>query len=362
MYKLSRKIIVALALTALTLAPAAFAQEARSPETEFDEEVEVSEVLLDVIVTNDQGQVIVGLGPEDFRVTEDGEPVEVESARFYSSSVPEDAAAEIEGVDPVPEDRFFIFFVDDQRKNQASVGVNLVQRQMQAGRDATEWAEQNLAPADWVAVVGYDRSLKVYTDFTRDRQRIAKAIKDATAGREGMGNWPSRQKDEGPSLLDDLPEGKALTKATTRIYSALTEVAEAAGDITGRKNLIYLGLGFGRLDRFGGYDEDERYYPDMIHALNDSNVAVYPLDVSPSGASHPFESALTNLAEDTGGRYFPFFSSFNTPLEEITQETGGYYLLAYRATHPAGEEGFQRVKVETTNDEFNVRARRGYAY
>ena len=341
----------------LLLAPAAFAQQ-----SEFGDEVEVSEVLLDVIVTNKDGQVIVGLGPEDFRVTEDGEEVELESVRFYSSSVPQEATAEMEGVDPVPEDRYFIFFVDDQRKNQAGVGVNLVQRQMQAGRDATEWAERNLAPADWVAVVGYDRSLKVYTDFTRDPQRIAKAIKDATAGREGMGNWPSRQKDEGPSLLDDLPQGKALIKATTRIYSAITEVAEAAGDVSGRKNLIYLGLGFGRINRFGAYDEDERYYPDMTHALNDNNVAVYPLDVSPSGASHPFESALTNLAEDTGGRYFPFFSSFNTPLEEITQETGGYYLLSYRATHPADEDGFQRVEVETTNDEFRVRARQGYEY
>ena len=360
MSKLKTSFITLCAL--LLLAPVAFAQEARSSETEFGDEVEVSEVLLDVIVTNKDGQVIVGLGPEDFRVTEDGEAVELQSVRFYSSSVPQEAAAEMEGVDPVPEDRYFIFFVDDQRKNQASVGVNLVQRQMQAGRDAAEWAERNLAPADWVAVVGYDRSLKVYTDFTRDQGLIAKAVKDATAGRQGMGNWPSRQKDEGPSLLDDLPQGKALTKATTRVYSALTEVAKAAGDITGRKNLIYLGLGFGRLNRFGAYDEDERYYPDMIHAINDNNVAVYPLDVSPSGASHPFESALTNLAEDTGGRYFPFFSSFNTPLAEITQETNGYYLLSYRASHPAGEEGFQRVKVEATNGEFKVRARRGYEF
>jgi VWFA-related protein len=347
---------------ALPAAPAA----AQEPEGGFGEELEVSEVLLDVIVTNRQGDVIVGLGPEDFRVTEGGEPVDLSEVTFYSSSVPEETAAAMAEkgveVDRAPEDRYFILFFDDQRKHQTDVRTNLVQRQLQAGRDAAEWVRSSLAPADWVAVVGYDRSLDVYTDFTRDRQRIAEAVRKAAAGAEGLGNWPSRQKDEGPSLLDDLPEGRDLVEATTRIYSALTEVAEAAGDVRGRKNLVYLGLGFGRLNTFGQYEEDQRYYPGLVQALNDNNVAVYTVDVTPSGVSHAFESALSNLAADTGGRYFPFFTSFSTPLSEVAQETGGYYLLAYTARHPAGEKGFQRVEVDTVNPEFRVRARQGYLF
>lgn len=362
MNKLNGKIALMMALLAfLAAAPALFAQEA-----EFGEEVDVTEVLLDIIVTNKDGQVIVGLGPEDFEVTENGEPVEVESVTFYSSSVPQESAAAMAekgmNVDPVPEDRYFIIFVDDQRKNQASVGVGLIPRQLQAGRDAANWAMDSLAPADWVAVVSYNRSLKIHTDFTRDRQRIAEAIENAAAGRKGMGNWASRQKDEGPSILDDLPQGKALIKATTRIYSTLTELAEAMGDVRGRKNLIYLGIGFGDLNSFGEYQRDNRYYADMMHALNANNVAVYPLDVTPQGTSHTFESALTEIAEDTGGRYYPFFTSFTTPLQEIGKETGGYYLLSYRSRHPAGEDGFQKVAVNTDNREFKVRTRRGYGF
>jgi VWFA-related protein len=348
----------------LAAAPTALAQE---PEGEFGEELEISEVLLDVIVTNRDGQVIVGLEPEDFRVVEDGEPVDLRSVTFYSSSVPEETAAEMAAkgveVDRLPEDRYFILFFDDQRKHQSDVGVNLVQRQLQAGRDAADWARTALAPADWVAVLGYDRSLKVYTDFTRDPQRIEDAVRKAAAGAAGIGNWPSRQgTGEGPSLLDDLPEGKALVKASTRIYSALTEVAQAAADVRGRKNLVYLGIGFGRLNTFGQYQRDERYYPQMMRALNDANVAVYTADVTPTEVSHPFESALSELAADTGGRYFPFFTSFGTPLDEVVQETGGYYLLAYTARHPADESGFQRVEVETVNPEFRVRARQGYLF
>lgn len=358
------------ALALLTLAPLASAQQDQQdqrPTAQFGEELQVSEVLLDVIVTDRDGDVIVGLGPDDFVVTENGDRVDVESATFYSSSrmEPETARRMAEkgiAVDQVPEDRYFILLFDDQRKNQADVRVNLVQQQMQAGRDARAWVRDSLAPADWVAVLGYDRKLEVYTDFTRDRQRIEDAIGKAAAGRAGMGNWPSRQKAEGPSLLDDMPQGKALLKATPRIYSALELVAKAAGDVRGRKNLVYFGLGFGDVNEIGQYQRDQRYYPDMVHALNDNNVAVYTLDISPQGVSHPFEDALSELATDTGGRYFPFFTSFKTPLDETSQETGGYYLLSYRARHPADEEGFQQVKVETVNPRFEVRARKGYEY
>lgn len=358
-----RTILFTLALCALLLAPAALAQDA-----EFGEEIKVNEVLLDVIVTDKNGTVIVGLQPEDFVVREGREPVQVSDVTFYSSSVAESPIATLAGegarVDPVPEDRYFVLFFDDQRKNQSDVRVNLVQRQMRAGRDAAEWARESLAPADWVAVVGYQRSLRVYTDFTRDPQRIASAISAAASGEEGMGNWPSRQKEDGagPSLTDDLPQGKELVKKSTRVYSALSLVADATADVVGRKNLVYFGIGFGRLNSFGQYERDPRYYPGMVKALNDANVAVYPLDVTPQGVEHSFEGALTDVSEETGGRYFPFFSSFTTPLNEIAQETGGYYLLSYRSERPADESGYQEVSVATVNPEFRVRARQGYLY
>lgn len=354
--------VLTLALSALVLAaPALVAQEA-----EFGEEIKVSEVLLDVIVTDRDGTVIVGLQPEDFVVREGREAVTVSDVTFYSSSVPEAPVAALAGdakVDPVPEDRYFILFFDDQRKHQGDVRVNLLERQLRAGRDAAAWVEQSLAPADWVAVVGYQRSLRVYTDFTRDPQRIAQAIADAASGKQGLGNWPSRQKaGDGPSLTDDLPQGKELVKETTRIHSALSLVAEASADVVGRKNLVYFGIGFGRINSFGQYEHDPRYYPGMVRALNDANVAVYPLDVTPQGVEHALESALTDLSEETGGRYFPFFSSFKTPLDEIAAETGGYYLLSYESQRPAGESGYQEVSVATVNPQFRVRARQGYLY
>jgi VWFA-related protein len=222
---------------------------------------------------------------------------------------------------------------------------------------------EELAPADWVAVVSYQRSLQVHEDFTRDRGAIVKALERVGAGREGRYAWPSRREEqEGPALTDDLPHGRALVKETTRVYDALSLVAEASRDIRGRKNLVYFGIGFGDVDNFGQYREDSRYYPDTVRALNDANVAAYALDLAPFGAHHAFEGALSQLAHDTGGRAFLSLTTFITPLAQIAEENTGYYLLSYRAAHPRGEKGFQQVTVETRDPDLKVRARRGYLY
>lgn len=363
----SRFGVVALGLVALLWGtPAAWGQDDGEPEAEFEGRVEVEEVLLDVVVTDRKGNTVIGLAPEDFVVEEDGEPVAVESATFYSSSElladPEPIEDAGGRIDQVPRDRYFILLFEDQKKHQPT-SVNLVRQQIQAGRDAKRWIAESLAPSDWVAVLGYDFKLKVYEDFTRDRSRLTAAIDDAIGGKDGRGNWPSRQEQgEGPSLTAHLPWGDELRDETTRMYGALELIAEAAGRISGRKNLLFFTIGLGETDRFGIYQHDQRFYPQMLEALNDSNVAVYTLDLTPNDVSHTLEGSLSELADDTGGRYFNRFVSFTSPLGQIAQENSGYYLLSYRSERPAGESGFQDVRIKLRDPSLELRAREGYAY
>jgi VWFA-related protein len=100
----------------------------------------------------------------------------------------------------------------------------------------------------------------------------------------------------------------------------------------------------------------------MVRALNDANVAVYALDLTPAEVRHSLEGGLNDLAQETGGRYFFNFATYRAPLDEIAQENGGYYLLSYRAEHPAGEDGFQSVRVRLADPSLRVRARDGYAF
>lgn len=354
-----------LAPAVLLQEPQALAQEPaqeQPPQGQFEGKIDVNEVLLDVLVTDKQGNVIVGLKPEDFVVKENGKPVELTGVTFYSDRRLVGGAREGVKVDEVPEDRFFILFFDDQ-KDEAVDAPALLSRQVEAGQRARDWVLKHRQPADWVAVVSYDKKLKVQQDFTRDGRALAEAVAAAMKGKDAEGNWPSRIKEgEGPSLYANLPRGNALRDETETIYDALRVLAESAGHVRGRKNLVLFTTGFGRVNSFGQYIPDPRYYPDMVQALNDNNVAVYNLDLVPAATIHPLSDAMTKLSSDTGGQYYTNFTTFATPLKQIGEENSGYYLLSYRSEQPAGKSGFQEVEVDTTNPEFRVRARKGYAY
>lgn len=346
------------------VAPAS-AQDAQPRDrAEFEEEIEVHEVLLDVLVTDREGNPVIGLTPDDFVIEEDGEPVELTGATFYSSSelVGEEGELEAAGaaIDTEPRDRYFIVLIEDQRKNTGS--INLLRQQIEAGRSLKRWIRDSLAPADWVAVFSYDFKLKLHQDFTRDRGDLVAAIDDAVTGKEG-GNWPSRRGDEeGPALAGYLPTGKELRKESPRIYDAVELVAGAAGHVPGRKSLLFFTIGLGETDRFGVYREEVRFWDPMVEALNDNNVAVYTLDLTPANARHSLEGSLSRLALQTGGRYYHLAASYDVPLERIARENSGYYLLSYRAEHPADESGFQEVSVELKDPGLKVRAREGYVF
>ena len=202
----------------------------------FGAEILVSEVLLDVLVTDRKGNPILGLGPADFQVTEDDRKVQVTSAAFYSNrryagseAAPATANSPADNSGLAP--HYFIFLFDDQRRNSADV-PGLLQRQVRAGKDAIEWLRAGLAPTDWVAVLGYDNRLKLFQDFSQDREALERAIQSATTGRSGRENFPSRQAlsaPGAPALAPGLPVGEALSEQTRTIYEALTLVGEALG-------------------------------------------------------------------------------------------------------------------------------------
>lgn len=358
---------------------------AAQAEQEFTGTVDVSEVLLDVVVTDRDGNVILGLQPEDFVVSDGDTTPKVRSATFYSNRAFLDSAglATRLGVSPdeVPVDRFFILFFDDPR----GLFPGLVSEQLDALRWARRWVHQELQPNDFVAVVSFDFKLKLHQDFTTDNEAILRALDSVGKGKDPGTNWPSRvEAGTGPSLAQNLPRGNDLKKSTTRIYSALQTLGEASGYIVGRKNLLMFSVGFGEPSDFsestgiltaqsrgasnwGTYRVDSRYYGNMMQSLNDSNVAVYTISLlknirNENEAQGILGNSLSLLADDTGGEYHANFLNFRDPLREVVRDNNGYYLLSYPVEHSIGEAGYREVTVTTRNPDFVVRARGGYLY
>jgi len=360
-----------------TLCPAA-AQEPpaneQAPAGRFGEAVEVTEVFLDVVAVDRKGKIVPDLTAADFVVREDGEPVEITSVDFYTTRYedlepkaggrpgkePETAAPPAE----VPSARYFILFFHDQTgeaENQSDFTRNL----LDSARSARQWVRREMQPSDWVAVVRFEQSLSVQTDFTQDQKQIEQAIEDAVVDRPSSVNRPSerrrREAVDAPTLLRELPRSLELPKYVDRVEDAIRLVAEASGGIVGRKNLILFSLGFGQLGSEFRLP-DSRYYPPMKEALNANNVAIYPIDLAGPRVDTPQTAFLSLLADETGGELFKTFHSYSEPFRRIGSQTTGYYLITFRSEHPAGATGYQKIEVDTRRRGIQIRARGGYRY
>ena len=342
------------------------AQTEDKPETTIKERLEVTEVLLDVVVTDGSGNIIIGLQPEDFVIQDAQRQVPAKTAVFYSNRqfVQSGISAERLGVsaDEIVADRYFIFFFHDQRFEDPELTANI----LDAIRWSKNWVRHESLANDWVAILSYDATLKVHQDFTNNKEDLLKGLDSAAKAASPSNTWPSRiEETDGASLRAGLPQGKDLRKQTRRIFSALDLVAEAAGPIVGRKNLLLFSVGLGQARTNLNYTPDVRYFPAMMESLNDNNVAVYAISwVRNSAFETEEQAALSNslsaLSADTGGRFFGNFVNFKEPLQIINEDNNGYYLLSYDAEYVAGEEGFREVDVQVQNPDFVVRARKGY--
>jgi VWFA-related protein len=308
--------------------------------------------------------VVRGLGAEDFVVEEDGEPVAITSASYYATRYGDTGVAE----DEVPSSRYFVFFFHDQAARGGTYGVQLMRQQMRAANDARRWIEDGgLLPSDWAAVVNYRTSLYVQQDFTQDPEALIAALKRSVGGKKPdvfrPGTRENLARGRQLDILGRLPTGRELRDSTSNIYLGLQKVAESMGYLVGRKVMFLYTTGFGVRKGGGRSSEpDPRYYEELEPILNDHNVAIYPVDLSLPGRPPAEEDFLQQLADDTGGYYDPNFSGFIDPLERIADDNVGYYLVTYRTERPAGEIGYQRLDVKTTNPDYRVRARTGYRF
>ena len=353
-----------LALALLAAAVPVAAQE--EPVGRFGERIQVTEVLLDVLVTDSTGNVVVGLDERDFVVEEEGQPVDIGSATFYGSERilgSPALAARLEPAGASPTDRFFILFFHDLRRE----APRLLRQQRDATVQSRHWVEQSLGENDWVAVVSYYAKLRIHQDFTQDRDLVLAGLDSVARGKDPDATWSAAaQLGDGPSLTRHLAQGKDLRKQTTRFQDGLKVLGEAAANIRGRKNMVLFSIGFGDLDRFG-WKPDQRYYPRTKRALNDANVAVYAIGLAGNAFSRDpvieaLSHSLNQLAVDTGGRHYQTFASFAAPLKEVVEDNSGYYLLSYSAEYSAGDSGYREVSVKTTNPKLRVRARDGYLF
>jgi VWFA-related protein len=341
-------------ISLLAVATGAFAQQ----QPPFSERVDVNAVLIDAVVTDQNGNQILGLTKDDFVVTENGVEQTIDSVDYFTTRQLLNAR---EGSTPfnverVREERYFVFFVD-KAPNAEFFG-----RLAQFRKDVMDFVKNEMRAGDYVAVVGHDVRLKVYADFTTDRRQIEKGLEEAMKLGRGVLDAPQGN---GPSILRNVDRKRVMNETGTT-YEALEALADALQPIRARKNLVLVSpviIEQGEDIRNGVLLNESRYYKPMIDALNAANVTVYGVNLMENAPQDPvYHQTLDRITRETNGEYFRYATTFRQPLREVAKASAGYYLITYRTQHAKGEKGFQKVDVRVKQPEFRVKARTGYTF
>lgn len=375
-FLLSTRMAVSLAALLFVDATArpASADEPVAATAGFRDEIAVTEVLLDVVAFDRNGDAVADLGIDDFVVLEDGAPVEATSVSFYSTAYGPSGTLADGPEAEIPASRYFILLFHDPRTRHAQplhAFPTLLRQFLRAGEQSRAWLTNGLQPSDWAAVVGFGtHGLRVVQDFTQDRERLAAAAESVTRGARSTLPRPSeRPRDPRPGepalrrLLDRQPD---QARRGRDIEDALARVAEASAHIIGRKNLLLFTPGIappsrqrqtgprGSRRRHSADHRSGHPYPELEQALNASNVAVYVLDL---GGPRPAASEA-EVAERSGGAFLAGLR-FRHDLEQIADENRGYYLLSYRSTLTREGSGYRTIDVHARDHRITVRARHG---
>lgn len=340
----------ALLLAGLLLAPGSVASLPQEPPRDaFDDSITVALDTVVVRVIDHAGRPILGLTPADFRVRVRGREIPVTAVDWVSSDTSTRIQAEslplAEDTTPSPPPgKLVVFFV------QADLNPVRISGQMRL-RPYTRELLATLHPSDRVAVVSYDSHLKLWLDFTDDRDAVHAAV-----DRAQLFAPP-------PPLADLLPPGEEPSLAAhfdpaagRRVASperALEVTARALAPLPGEKALIYLGWGLGRFG-VGGVRMTPDYKP-AVKALSAARASVFVLDVT-SADGHSLEVGLQSVAAATGGTYTRTFRQPGVATDTIARAISGYYVLTFdRAALDGIEPGRAEVRLRGRRGEVLAR-------
>ena len=256
-------------------------------------------------VTDARGRFVDGLTKDDFRVYEDGEPVEI--VQFDNERVPVSLGIALD------------------------TSGSMDDRRMEAARNALgRFLHDLLGPDDEIFLYRFDDRPVLLQDWTTSRDRLSRVIRDIR-GRGG-----------------------------TALYDAVAESLPRIAEGRHRKKALLI-ISDGN-DNSGGTN-----YWNVRRLIRRTEALVYAIGID-AGVMRRFDGimavsvpALRELTDDSGGRteIIRDADDLDPATAGIARELSRQYQLAYPARH-AGDGRWHGIRVEVPNPDHRVRARRGY--
>jgi len=328
---------------ALSVSSAAVCAQEQPPR--YVERVEVERLIVDARALDDHGDAITGLTADDFKVTIDGIPARVETATWVgepeaeSVDVATPRAATRDASVPVPQGRLIVLlFQKDFDGSRLRGLMNMLLKSHEV--------LDSLTPGDHVAILSFDKQLKIWTDFTSDRERLDRIL---THDLLMQGPTPIAAS-SAPSLVAGLDPESA--RHTYQIEQALKLIGETLAPLPGSKSLVLFGYGFGQLTLGGGVAMENNYEA-ARQALVDARTSVFSLDITDADY-HSLEAGLQIVSEQTGGFYAKTHLFPGIALRQLAGALAGYYALFVEK--PDRQRPMHDIKTELTRRKGRVLA------
>lgn len=364
-------------------------------EPTFTDTVEVREAEVEVLVTDRDGRPVPGLTAEDFRILEDGKPVEV------THVAPTAGQPLVLGL-----------FLDDTSLpgTSRSIAISGIRR----------FLSSVLRPGDRALILHYDGSLEVQDEPTGDLAKLGATLDriGKTAAR-GMlllqernsiqndlfqsqppgGSTPAEQamaEGDANEILNNIRRYEEMRSNATR--GALAAIQQALALLTTlpeRKAFIYVG---GGLPLSPGADLREQWterYPEFIRTMgvspleavtsdvtralqdtadraNAAGITIHTLGLPESAGAVAFsgsrgtraswdpedsETALRTLAGATGGLVRTDLQNPTPFLEAAARELGSTYVVGYTPLAEGGKKGRHKIEVSVRGGALAARFR-----
>ena len=329
---------------------------------------DVETILVNVLVTDRQGQPLSGLKHENFQLFEDG--VEQDILNFFPVDAPFSVA----------------LLLDTSYSTVGKLG--------RIQNAAISFLDQ-IHPDDEVMVISFDDQVYLDTDFTRNNDEVERAIKSTRSG------GSTQLYDSvyiGLERLQDQPFRKIMVLFTDGVDSASMETSEGetidfSKEADATIYTIFFDTETEALARVGGplSIPGPAGTPGTIPGRNPGPLGIpapspfpvpTPMPAPPPQRRAPGEVGheesereqiraayreakyyLGKLAKTTGGAAFDTahnLTDLDAAFAKIAEEMRSLYSIAYVSSNPQKDGKFREIKVTLDRTEGRVRARRGY--
>lgn len=401
------------------------AQPPQQDKSAEDEVVRITTnlVQVDVTVTDQKGQPVTDLRPEEIEILEDDRPQTI--TNFSYVSLEGNAAGTQPAAKPAPADRGALPVPPVKlRPEQVQRTIALVVDDLSLSFESMaytrqalkKFVDQQMQPGDLVAIIRTGGGIGALQQFTSDKRQLYAAIERVRfnlQGRGGMSAFSPIQSDPLAEARATLPNGgdrdeedrttgrrspeEALSEFRDDIFSigtlgAINYIVRGMGELPGRKSILLLSEGFSLYNR----DRDNLRFLDALRRLidiaNRASVVIYTMDTrglqtlgltaedNVSGMSpDQIESSLADrsarlfdtqaglnyLAQQTGGIAIRNTNDLAGGIKRVLDDQRGYYLIGYRpdeSTFDAatGRRKFHKLKVKIKRPGLNHRTRNGF--